>query len=90
MPKEYIRDEHYGVRAPVDMPDGTTSEETYLVSDAMMKVTWGRDTYVQAAVVTDKDPDGFEAQHISLNRYGINQLIKTLRRARDAAYGKDE
>ena len=34
-------------------------------------------------------PDEFIGSHASLDRDGINLLIRTLRRARDAAYGAD-
>jgi hypothetical protein len=89
MPKELIYDESYGVRVPLDGPEGATST-LHLVSDAFLKVGWGRETsHVQVAVCTDGDPDGMEAQHLSLDRAGINRLIRTLRKARDAAYGSD-
>lgn len=84
MPKEMIHDEAYGQRVKLD-----GSDEEHLVTDAMLKLAWGRDTYVQVAVVTDSDPDGMSAQHLSLNREGCNRLIRTLRKARDQAYGAD-
>lgn len=35
-------------------------------------------------------PQKFEGWHVTLDREGINRLIRSLRRARDAAYGRDE
>lgn len=87
MPKEYINDENYGREVRLDGSDGNAKTE--VMTTAKLKLAWGRDTYVQAAIVTDDDVDGFEAQHISLNRYGINRLIRSLRKARDQAYGAD-
>jgi hypothetical protein len=89
MPKEYIYDENYQQTALLDSPDSNTPAEEHVLTTAHMKVTWGRDTYVQTAIVADDDPDGMEAQHLSLDRAGINRLIRTLRKARDQAYGTD-
>jgi hypothetical protein len=33
---------------------------------------------------------GFQGWHATLDRWSINQIIRNLRRARDAAFGKDE
>lgn len=85
MPKEYIKDEQY--RQTWESEDGQTGG---IVTTTQAKITWGRDTYVQIAVVTDEDQDGMEANHLSLNRSGINAMIRTLRKARDQAYGRDE
>jgi hypothetical protein len=90
MPKEYINDESYGRYALLDSSD--QEEPTrHLISDAALKITWGRDTEtVQLAVVTDDDRDGMESQHVTLDRKGLNALIRLARTARDSAYGKDE
>lgn len=98
MPKEVIYDEQYGVKVRFDSADGSVvtpsdivegDDTLHTVSTAMLKVAWGRDTYVSLASVNDDDPDGFEAQHVNLDRAGINRLIRTLRKARDQAYGAD-
>jgi hypothetical protein len=56
-------------------------------------VGWQNDHHVQIATVdpryNDERPDG-NGWYATVNRYEINKLIKTLRRARDAAYGRDE
>jgi hypothetical protein len=36
------------------------------------------------------DPNGATGLHSTLDRRQINELIRTLRRARDAAFGRDE
>jgi hypothetical protein len=61
-----------------------------------VQVGWGRESsHVQIATV-NKDgvqlrptPEG-NGWYVQLGRYEINKLIRTLRRARDAAYGRDE
>jgi hypothetical protein len=44
-------------------------------------------TFSRAMVTHETIWDGF---YVSLNRDGINRLIRNLRRARDQAYGRDE
>lgn len=89
MPKELIHDESYGMRVPLSS-SGDGPQELHLVSDAFLKVGWGRETsHVQIAVCNDGDPDGMKAPHLNLNRDGINRLVRTLRKARDQAYGAD-
>lgn len=55
------------------------------------EVRWGRDRDVQLATVdlsrADDDPE--RGLFASLDRSGINRLIRVLRRARDQAYGPD-
>lgn len=66
------------------------------------EVGWQRDGHVQIATTnahspftmgsgdTPDDPEElFYGWHVTLDRDGINKLIKDLRRARDAAYGAD-
>lgn len=65
------------------------------ISGYAVKVMWGADSdHVQVATIdpeapepTDHDPNGL---HVYLNRSQINALIRTLRRARDASFGRDE
>lgn len=40
--------------------------------------------------VTISRPAGFDSLWGSLNRAALNELIRVLRKARDAAYGRDE
>lgn len=58
------------------------------------QVRWTRDCMdVQIGLVPEIDPEGFDGDRMFtmiLERGQINRLIATLRRARDAAYGKDE
>lgn len=63
--------------------------------DVGVQVGWGRDSeHVQVATV---NTDGAELRptpegngwYIQLDRGGINQLIRVLRRARDQAFGAD-
>lgn len=44
-------------------------------------------TVTRATITHDTIEEGV---HINLNRQGINDLIRHLRRARDKAFGKDE
>lgn len=75
MPKETI----WGKESETDSPKINT------------QVTWNRDSYVQiATVVSDKPEDGSDGWYADLTRQNINDLIRTLRKARDQAFGKDE
>lgn len=58
-------------------------------------VNWGRGTFVSVGVLrVPEGDDGFgpetEGFHITLDRGQINTYIRSLRRARDQAYGADE
>ena len=83
MPSEYVK--------------GTNFSEVDDTDEAVVKVGWS-DGYVQvASLVRDAGtheesevPDGYTAWFVTLDRHGINQLIKKLRVARDRAYGRDE
>lgn len=86
MPKDYIHSMDFGRSVILD---GDT-EPTMMDHDTL-KVGWAKDRPgVDLAVVDfENDPDGFEARYLNLDRAGCNRLITTLRRARDAAFGKD-
>lgn len=62
----------------------------------VVAVAWGRDSTVQVATapVPAEGSAGVEidtgGEFVTLNRIQINDLIRTLRRARDQAYGRDE
>lgn len=91
MPKEKVA----GVEAFLEVGE-ETSEEGY----PLVEVRWNRwpDSYV--SVVTrlsncEVPPPGEDILasygfHVQLNRDGINEVIRKLRRARDQAFGRDE
>ena len=68
-------------------------------SDAIrVEVHWETDRFVDVATTIRRDeqqtsdaPEHFtwSGTHSTLDRAGINRLIRVLRRARDAAYGAD-
>jgi len=79
MPKELVRSKY-----PEDHPG------------LVAQVGWGRDSqHVQLATVNDDaaklepTPEG-NGWFVQLDRHGINDLIRILRRARDQAFGRDE
>lgn len=81
MPKEVIHD---------DSARGDNS------TPFAVEVKWGRDTFVQLASINLSEDDKLEefepeaGWYVDLDRAMINKLIKSLRRARDQAYGADE
>jgi hypothetical protein len=90
MPKQMIY--------PVPNPDGTDA-------DRRVEVGWHRDAGVQIATtllqpgaqrdrefIDGSEPGRFawDGQYVDLNRPQINELIRALRHARDAAFGRDE
>ena len=79
MPKELIR----------GIPEGTSDAPI----DLGIEVSWGRDSgHVQIATV-NLAKQSFTPEYgwfRDINRDEINRLIKTLRKARDQAYGVDE
>lgn len=93
MPKEVIYGEH--------TPYGEAASQRIV-----LELTWGRESsYVQLAsllvegqtlerlpcVNADKEKTPFNGGvYMSLDRGGINDLIRHLRRARDQAFGRDE
>ncbi len=60
-------------------------------SNFRTEVGWSRDKYVQIATVNTGEPELAEVRgwHVDLDREGINRLIRTLRKARDQAFGAD-
>ena len=78
MPKEVIHDDTV-------YADGNSSP-------LAVELGWGTNEYVQIASV-NLQAERFTPEagfYVDLNRPMINRLIKTLRRARDGAYGVDE
>lgn len=77
MPKEIVIDQE---QFNVDETRGLRAE-----------LRWGREGYVQLATVADAGPpEGLEGWFVTLDRTGINDLIRHLRKARDQAFGRDE
>lgn len=92
----------YDPSEPPDLPEGATLS---LRVDPSLEVAWSRDgenvqvcidfpreRWIEAAKDLERHPDILSMAIFteSLSRYEINKMIKALRRARDAAYGKDE
>lgn len=92
MPKEQIN----GLSLPF-------SEEAGLRS--VVEVTWGRDSSVTLVTkcvdastgevstrerLSSPERHAGEGWYLDLDRRGINELIRKLRRARDQAFGRDE
>lgn len=98
MPREYVCDANDGLvgewydlddegnRVPIAEPP---AQKWFKVS-----VGWNRETgSVQIATVDDEADDPFSREsglYVNLDRRGINDLIRHLRRARDSAFGRDE
>ncbi len=57
-----------------------------------VQVGWGDNDYVQVATVNPDAAIGSmeSGLYVDLDRTGINDLIRLLRKARDRAYGRDE
>lgn len=102
MPKEQITFARVqeGVTGSTD-PDVPTVTLTRI--DPEIRIVWNRESYVQLEFEADvsffdslaKSENGPDVSRISaytpsLTREEINRFIRVLRRARDAAYGKDE
>lgn len=106
MPKEYINNRYYGQSARTHdgcdtkgephCPPDCPGSKLVALDDSAVKIGWTKDFgHVEIAVVrerdraTDEAPDA-EAWHAQFDRDGLNRLIRTLRKARDDAYGRDE
>lgn len=95
MPKEYINNRYYGQHARQASSDGEDS--LVALDDSAVKVGWTKDhQHVEIAIVRDRDrADGTSADsdpncwHSQFDRDGLNRLIRTLRKARDDAFGPD-
>lgn len=81
MPKETVRSAYAGGRE---------------MNEPEVRVGWSRETgHVQLGTVMDDEavlqptPEG-NGWFVTLDRAGINALVRHLRRARDQAYGRDE
>ena len=88
MPKETI----FAAATVVGIEESATTGENYSIK-TRVDVAWGREQIVQMATLTRDgfgDPESPDGLWTVLDRDAINRLIKTLRRARDQAYGVDE
>lgn len=106
MPKEFINNRYYGEYATEhrDCPQDKDQPcnggkkckgKKVALDDSALKVGWGKDAgYVEVAVVHHRDgaegSDEYQAWHMQFDRVGLNRAIRTLRQARDEAYGRDE
>ncbi len=70
-------------------------------TELAVKVGWDRDKHVQVGIGGPIEftfthfPEGvvgpsYDSLWVTMTRQGINDLIRHLRRARDAAFGRDE
>jgi hypothetical protein len=101
MPKEYLFPERDTGNA---LYLSGSAEYGVEVHPRAVKLIWNKVGYVQIATVTRADQprpqvegqprtdDGLvdDGQHLELSRADVNTLIRTLRRARDQAFGRDE
>lgn len=90
MPKEFINCEDYGREVTFIGPSG--EREAGAMPTVAGCVVWNKEVGHVAVRIVDrqKDPDGFEALNLNLDREGINRMIRFLRKARDDAFGRDE
>ena len=101
MPREAV----HGERLPhldADLPESISSEE-FEQKQPIVDVRWSRWPNSHVQVVTrlkgcevffSEDPSDLPTcdygMYVTLDRDGINRLIRNLRRARDQAFGRDE
>lgn len=101
MPKEYINNRYYGQTARSHDGCDTKGEQhcppdcagtLVALDDSAVKVGWSKEAeHVEVAVVHNRDggDDGLTDWHAQMDRNGLNRLIRTLRKARDDAFGAD-
>lgn len=97
MPKETIHSRYEGHVPRVLDKDGNWvySDPAKVAPEPFVTVGWGRESqHVQVATLAGGDYDevgGNERPglYVQLDRDGINRLIRSLRKARDAAFGSD-
>lgn len=79
--------EHPAGEPDLELPEGTGTA----VYRRGVHVGWSRNRYVEVGVAQmNISTEWVETGHFtSLDRDGINRLIRSLRKARDAAYGSD-
>jgi hypothetical protein len=97
MPKEIIHSRYEGHSSRVLDADGqwVENDPSRVTPEPFLTVGWGRESeHVQIATLAGGDYDevGGNARpglYVQLDRAGINRLIRSLRKARDAAFGSD-
>ena len=100
MPKEYINNQFYGQHArshegcgPETCGPECPGSKLVALDDSAVKVGWTKgQCHVEIAVVRDRDGGSefdSDAWHSQFDRDGLNRLIRTLRKARDDAFGAD-
>lgn len=98
MPKEYIHNRYYGQHGEQIETDADGREvcKRVVIDDSAVKVGWSKEAeHVEIAVVFERDSQhpGHDPEakswHAQMDRAGLNRLIRTLRKARDAAFGAD-
>lgn len=74
----------------VDRAD--SADKTGLVFQRGVHVGWTRDGYVEMGVAqyVTETAECRVGQFTTLDRAGVNRVIRSLRKARDAAFGRDE
>lgn len=89
MPKERINNRYFGQYGEEVSADGHGTRVP--LDDSYVKVGWSREAeHVELAVMRQSDDEvSNERWHAQLDRDGLNRLIRTLRKARDQAYGTD-
>jgi len=91
MPKEVIRSV---MDAPVVLPEGVAIEDQPANEPFRVEVGWSRERGdVSIATIDPSKPEigePYQGFYVWLDRKGINDLIRNLRRARDQAFGRDE
>lgn len=93
MPKEVFNDQFDGSEHQLLNDDGKTYRTERFVGNRL-EVGWNRDlANIQIATLDGGDYDEAEVRrpgfYVHLDRAGINRLIRTLRKARDASFGAD-
>jgi hypothetical protein len=89
MPREYV----YGPAAYPDEQGVTGENENYRIA---VSLGWSRQDaggYVQLGTIRNGKEHSFDPAdglYADLDREGINDLIRLMRRARDQAFGRDE
>jgi hypothetical protein len=87
MPKEYVTSA-FDLREAVDINGASIVGAP---APFRVRVGWNRECGdVQIATVDEADGNDGSGFFVDLDRHGINSLIRILRRARDAAFGRDE
>lgn len=94
MPKETIKDASGPMRSTSEQTTDGVTTGSVTIHDLAIQVGWSREAeYVQVASVDLTEESGLRTNFgwfVELDRPAINRLIRTLRRARDQAYGADE